>query len=77
MVRVDEKEDRIKEICDGYGLTFDYAWGKYYISVPVNYDILSPDPNAVIWFSRSDLEGWEVDRVEELVIAYVIESGMW
>lgn len=60
-MRIDEKEDRIKEICDEYGLIFDYAWGKYYISVPVNYDVMSPDPSVVILFSRNDLEGWEVD----------------
>jgi hypothetical protein len=76
-MRIDEKEERIKEICDRYGLIFDYAWGKYYISVPVDYDFLSTDPSTVIWFSREDLGVWGVDRVEELIIAYVIEFGVW
>ena len=76
-MRIDEKEDQIKDICDRYGLTFDYAWGKYYISVKPGEGVLSLDFNSFITFSRGELEGWEVDRVEELVVAYVIVSGVW
>lgn len=76
-MRIDQKEDKISDICKVYGLTFEYAWGKYYISVPVSYGILSFNPSTMIVFSREDLDGWGVDRVEEMVLAYVIESGMW
>ena len=72
-MRIDEKEDLIDDMCDRYGLSFSYAWGRYYISVSDTFsEILS-----YISFSREELEGWEVDRVEELVVAYVIVSEIW
>jgi hypothetical protein len=66
-MRVDQKEDLIRDLCDEYGLTFDYAWGRYYLS----------GVGRVIAFYRDELEGWGPDRIEEAVMAFVIESGVW
>lgn len=68
--RIDQKEDRIRELCDQYVLDFEYAWGKYYIGARSDWD--SP---SVIIFSRRDLSEWDEDRIEEIVLEYVLLAG--
>lgn len=68
--RIDQKEDRIGELCDQYGLDFEYAWGKYYIGARSDWDSTS-----VIIFSRQDLSEWDEDRIEEIVLEYVLLAG--
>lgn len=72
-MRIDEKEDQIYQMCVQYGLKFSYAWGHYYVSVGDDLaEVLS-----FVSFSREELEGWGVDRIEEVVLGVVFESGVW
>ena len=72
-MRIDEKEDLLDSLCDRYGLSFSYAWGHYFISASDQFT----DMRSYVSFRREELEGWGPGRIEETVIAYVIESEMW
>lgn len=72
-MRIDEKEDLIHDMCDRYGLELSYAWGIYYISVSNTFSKCKD----ITKFSRADLEGWGISRIEEVVLGCVLDSGVW
>lgn len=74
--RIDQKEDMVGELCDRYGLDFQYAWGKYFIAAKVDYGATGLfDSNSVLTFSRHDLSGWDKDEIEGIVLGYVLLEG--
>lgn len=68
-MRVDEKEDWLSELCDRYGLWFDYGWGYYYVCVvgiPVKSQLL---------ISRYTLSSSTLEQIEQTVLEYVLLNG--
>ena len=72
-MRIDEKEDLINEMCNRYGLELSYSWGRYYISVSGGFSKWQD----ITTFGREELDGWDVVRIEEVVLGCVFDSGAW
>jgi hypothetical protein len=70
-LRIDQKEELIRELCEQYGLSFMYTWGRYYISVN------GKEESWIIDFTRVDLSLWDSDQIEEKVLSLVLRYGLW
>lgn len=68
-------EARLYELCEQYGLSYDYAWGKYFLSFPFDLDSLFTVPVMVI--DRTVLLSWDGPHLEKVVLEYVIEGIDW
>lgn len=68
-MRVDEKEDWLRELCDRYGLWFDYGWGYYYVSV------LETASTSQLLISRYTLDSSSLEQIEQTVLEYVLLNG--
>jgi hypothetical protein len=71
-LRIDQKEELIRELCEQYGLSFMNTWGRYYISVKKGRK-----ESWIFDFTRVDLSLWDSDQIEENVLSWVLRSGLW
>ena len=63
------------ELCETYGLSYDYSWGKYFLSFPFDINSLFTAPVMVI--DRSVLISWDTAHLEEVVLDYVMDGVNW
>lgn len=77
-MRVDEKEDWLYELCEGYRLHVEYSWGVYYIGFRMKLDEYGGEMSAfqTIILTRSDIETIQLEAIEEMVLGYVLEHGL-
>lgn len=68
-------ESRLYELCEQYGLSYDYSWGKYFLSFPLDLDSLFTMPVMVI--DRTTLLSWDDAHLEEVVLEYAIDGICW
>lgn len=68
-------ESRLYELCERYGLSYDYSWGKYFVSFPFDMDNLFTVP--VLSIDRASLLSWTETYLEEVVLEYVLENTAW
>jgi hypothetical protein len=68
-------ESRLYELCEQYGLSYDYAWGQYFLSFPFDLDSLFTVPVMVI--DRAVLMSWDDAHLEKVVLEYAIDGICW
>jgi hypothetical protein len=68
-------EARLYELCERYGLSYDYSWSRYFVSFPFDIDSLFTVP--VLSIDRASLLSWTEPYLEQVVLEYVLENTAW
>lgn len=72
--RIRQGEELLRGLCPRYGLLgVRDVWGMWHVSNSPIDTRLSPFQSC-LQISRTDLESWDLDRIEEVVVGWVLEG---